>query len=326
MVPSKVQAGPDCIEDTWVGRLMFPAGNCKDNVYVPKNGIGKISEEKVLDTPTVFLVASGLFYIYWCQELTAVILRVGENAGQGGFEKALSCAVEACTDNSVHALILDYRENSSLRSPLSTEELGLEAFGRHIVAVHPGYAEDGFHDHVHLYGFSTMTRATAWLRAQQKASVRSGDIFELIKGNSNAKLVEANYCGSAYWLVSNRTLVMLYSGHAEDNKYTAQLWVAISAFLEHLRAQTLIVDVRHMVKMHTALTQEISTAIEYLKSRGANKFILVGSRRVKPGVDDAVEAYFEIMSHAPGGVLPAKNMQQALSLAVNPQRIRALNS
>ena len=326
MTASKMSTEQGSMEDTWVGKLMFPAGICKDSVYVPKQALIEKTQEKILDTPAVYLLASGYFHIYWCQELTAVILRMGSLASQSGFSKALHSAVEASMDNSVTALVLDFRENQLLRYPMSTEELGLEDFGRYVAAVHPAYGQQGLHDHVHLYGFDSMQKAADWLRPRKKSTTRAGDIIELVKGNKNIKLVEANYAGSAYWSIPSRTLIVSYSGHAEESKGTAELWVEVSSFLEHLRAQALIIDIRHMVKMHTALTQEISTAIEYLVSRGARRFILVGARRVKPCVNDAAEAYFEILSHAPGGALTAKTLQQALQLAINPQQIRALNS
>ena len=77
MTASKMSIEQGSMEDTWVGKLMFPAGICKDSVYVPKQVLTEKTQEKILDTPAVYLLASGYFHIYWCQELTAVILRMG---------------------------------------------------------------------------------------------------------------------------------------------------------------------------------------------------------------------------------------------------------
>ena len=305
---------------------MFPAGisNSDAQQLVTCEEARKLA--KALDRPVVLMLALGSYSIYWCQTLSSVMLRPRNEAKQTGFDKALREAIEACLDSSVQALVLDFRENQQLRYPLSTEELGLEDFGRHIVAVHPQYGENGFHDEVHLYGFSDLKQATRWLQVNNRpAQAGYGAMFRLSSGY-DAALVAANYSGCVYWLKSTMTMVMLYSGQELDDRPAAALWVAMSEFLEHLRATALIIDVRHLVNMHRGLLQETSTAIQYLKARGAEKFVLVGAKSIKPSGDDPVEAHTELLAHTQLGVQVVKNLDQALNLVANPKRRRTLNS
>lgn len=325
MVTVEVGAGSVVIEDTWTGRAMFPSGIVRDVEKKKLLSSSRFTLSQALDVSLVFLLGSGTFSIYWCQELMAVILRARAEANQASFDAALAKAVDACLDSSVYALILDFRESSSLRYPLSTEELGLEDFGRYIVAVHPGYGAEPVHDNVHLLGFGTLNEATKWLRKSNQRRPARPDAIVTLGRTAGVKLVAANYTGCVYWWIRNRALILAFSGLESDDDSLVALLMAISDYLEHLRAAALIVDLRHLLSMHESRAQDISTAVKYLKSRGATLFIVVGIRRVQPGANDPLEAYMEILSHVSARVSVVKTVEQALELANNPQEQRRLD-
>lgn len=312
---------PATLEDTWVGRAMFPQGVLKN--LTTKTLDAPIELAHSVDTVLVFMNALEGYSVFWCQELMSVVLRARPNARVSGFDRALAEAVDQCMDASVQALILDLREAPDIDRPTTTEELGLEEFGRRVLVVHPDFGKDVHHDEAHLYGFATFSQATSWARAQFEIQrARAQDASVALATSKEVKLVAANYVAAVYWLSKTHTLAVIYSGQALEDQAAAALLMAVSEYLKHLRARSVIIDLRHRINVERGWLGELSTAVTYLQSRGAERFIIVGSPRARESADDPVQAYLELLSHSSVRASSVKTFEEALSKVGKPRASR----